>query len=200
MHLRPAAILIALSLTLIAATGCAEQVEGSAIADPKAAAEPADPTSTSKKPPTSSSPAKPSATTAPKQGDVKITTKKKAVGLETCGVLKAADIESATGGKSSADGGCILTISNPSAVVTQMVTVPEVANEEGEKKQIEIGGNTAWQVASSKEDCQVTVMLTDDPAAITTAFSVSVLAIEELDTCGAALKLATLGFERIPNA
>ena len=43
-------------------------------------------------------------------------------------------------------------------------------------------------------------MLTDDPAAITTAFSVSVLAIDELDTCGAALKLATAGFERIPNA
>lgn len=199
MHLRPAAILIALSLTLTAATGCAEQVKGSAIADPKAAAEPADPTSTSKKPPASTS-TKPSATTAPEQGDVKITTKKKAVGLETCGALKAADIESATGGKSSADGGCIHTLSNPSSVVTQMVTVPEVTNEEGEKKQIEIGGNTAWQVAASKEECQVTVMLTDDPTAITTAFSVSVLAIDEFDTCAAALKLATTGFERIPNA
>lgn len=199
MHLRPAAILIALSLALTTATGCAEQVKGSATADPKAVTEPAAPTSTSKKPPASTS-TRPSATTAPKQGDVKITTKKKAAGLETCGVLKAADIESAIGGKSSANGGCIHTLSNPSAVVTQMVTVPEVANEEGEKKQIEIGGNTAWQVAASKEDCQVTVMLTDDPTAITTAFSVSVLALDALDTCAAALKLATTGFERIPNA
>ncbi len=81
-----------------------------------------------------------------------------------------------------------------------MVTVPDAVDQDGEKKQIEIGGNTAWQVSSSKEDCQVTVMLTDDPSAITPAFSVSVLAIEELDTCATALKLATQGFNRIPNA
>lgn len=200
MHLRPAAIFLALSLTLTAATGCAEQVKGNAVADTNATPEPDAPASTSKKPPTSTPPKNPSATNAPKPGDVKITTKKKTAGLETCGVLKAADVEAATGGKSAADGGCIHTLSNPSAVVTQMVTVPEVVDEEGEKKQIEIGGNTAWQVAGSKEDCQVTVMLTDDPAAITTAFSVSVLALDEFDTCGAALKLATAGFERIPNA
>ncbi|KOV79117.1 hypothetical protein [Nocardia sp. NRRL S-836] len=200
MHPRPAALLLALSLTLTAATGCAEHVKGSAVADTNAAPEPEAPASTSKKAPTSVS-QKPTPTgTAPKQGDVKIATKKKTAGLETCGVLKAADIESATGGKSAADGGCIHTLSNPSAVVTQMVTVPEVVDEEGEKKQIEIGGNTAWQVAASKEDCQVTVMLTDDPTAITTAFSVSVLALDELDTCAAALKLATAGFNRIPNA
>lgn len=200
MHLRPAAILLALSLTLAAVTGCAEQVKGSAVADTNAAPEPADPTDTSKKPTASSKPTKPTASTPAKPGDVKITTKKKTAGLETCGVLKSADIEAATGGKSSADGGCIHTITGPSAVITQMVTVPEVADEEGEKKQIEIGGNTAWQVTSSAEDCQVTVMLTDDPDAITSAFSVSVLAIEELDTCGTAVKLATRGFERIPNA
>ncbi|ANZ34965.1 hypothetical protein BBK82_01630 [Lentzea guizhouensis] len=202
MHLRPAALLLALSLTLTAATGCAEQVKGSAVADTNAAPEPEAPASTSKRPSTSTAPKSPSptATNAPKQGDVKIATKKKTAGLETCGVLKAADIESATGGKSAADGGCIHTLPNPSAVITQMVTVPEVVDGEGEKKQIEIGGNTAWQVAASKEDCQVTVMLTDDPTAITTAFSVSVLALDELDTCAAALKLATTGFERIPNA
>jgi hypothetical protein len=200
MHLRPAAILLALSLTLAAVTGCAEQVKGSAVADTNAAPEPADPTDTSKKPTASTKPTKPTASTPAKPGDVKITTKKKTAGLETCGVLKSADIEAATGGKSSADGGCIHTITGPSAVITQMVTVPEVADEEGEKKQIEIGGNTAWQVSASKEDCQVTVMLTDDPNAITSAFSVSVLAIEELDTCAAALKLATEGFNRIPSA
>jgi hypothetical protein len=200
MHLRPAAILLALSLTLAAVTGCAEQVKGSAVADTNAAPEPADPTDTSKKPTAGTKPTKPTASTPAKPGDVKITTKKKTAGLETCGVLKSADIEAATGGKSSADGGCIHTITGPSAVITQMVTVPEVADEEGEKKQIEIGGNTAWQVTSSTEDCQVTVMLTDDPDAITSAFSVSVLAIEELDTCGTAVKLATRGFERIPNA
>lgn len=143
---------------------------------------------------------KPADPTAPKQGDVKITTKKKAAGLETCGVLRAADIEAATGGKSSADGGCIHTTTGPSAVITQMVMIPDVAEQEGEKKQIEIGGNTAWQVAASKEDCRVTVMLTDDPAVITPAFSVSVLAIDDLDTCATALKLATEGFNRIPNA
>ncbi|MFI6100541.1 hypothetical protein ACIA8G_33755 [Lentzea sp. NPDC051213] len=200
MHLRPAAILIALSLTLTAVTGCAQQVKGSAVADTNAAPEPADPTSTSKKAPASTSATKPADPSGQKRADVKITTKKKATGLETCGVLKSADIEAATGGKSSADGGCIHTTTGPSTVITQMVTVPDVADGEGEKKQIEIGGNTAWQVSNGKEDCQVTVMLTDDPAAITPAFSVSVLAIDELDTCAAALKLAKQGFERIPNA
>jgi len=201
MHLRPAAILLALGLTLAAVTGCAEQVKGNATADTNAVQEPADPTTTSKKPSASTPASKPaSPTTAPKQGEVKVTTKKKATGLETCGVLKAADIEAATGGKSSADGGCIHTTTGPSTVITQMVTVPDVADQEGDKKQIEIGGNTAWQVSAAKEDCQVTVMLTDDPNVITPAFSVSVLAIEELDTCATALKLATEGFNRIPNA
>ncbi|WP_439664424.1 hypothetical protein ACSHWB_25100 [Lentzea sp. HUAS TT2] len=200
MHLRPAAILLALGLTLAAVSGCAEQVKGSARADANAAQEPADPTTTTRKPPASTATSKPADPTAQKQGDVKITTKKKAAGLETCGVLKTADIEAATGGKSSADGGCIHTTTGPSTVITQMVTVPDVVEQEGEKKQIEIGGNTAWQVSASKEDCQVTVMLTDDPSAITTAFSVNVLAIEEMDTCGTALKLATEGFNRIPNA
>lgn len=200
MHLRPAAILLALTLTLAAVTGCSEQVKGTASADPAAEA-PAATTSTSKKPSTSTPASKPADPTAPKQqGDIKISTKKKTAGLETCGVLKAADIEAATGGKSSADGGCIHTTTGPSTVITQMVTVPDAVDQDGEKKQIEIGGNTAWQVSASKEDCQVTVMLTDDPSAITSAFSVSVLAIEELDTCAAALKLATQGFNRIPNA
>ncbi|MDX3664111.1 hypothetical protein PV646_43080 [Streptomyces sp. ID05-26A] len=201
MHLRPAAILLALGLTLAAISGCAEQVKGTATADAGAIQEPADPTTTSKKPPASTATSKPaSPTTAQKKGDVKITTKKKTTGLETCGVLKASDIEAATGGKSTADGGCIHTTTGPSAVITQMVTVPEVADQDGEKKQIEIGGNTAWQVSPAKDDCQVTVMLTDDPTAITSAFSVSVLAVEELDTCGIALKLATDGFNRIPSA
>jgi hypothetical protein len=200
MHLRPAAVLLALGLTLAAVTGCSEQVKGSARADTNAAPRPADPTSTSKKAPASTPASKPADPTAPKQGDVKITTRKKAGGLETCGVLKVADIETATGGKSSADGGCIQSTTGPSTVITQMVTVPDVADQDGEKKQIEIGGNTAWQVAASKEDCQVTVMLTDDQAVITPAFSVSVLAIDDVDTCGIALKLATEGFNRIPNA
>jgi hypothetical protein len=200
MHLRPAAILLALILPLAALTGCSEQVTGSATADPNAES-PATPPSASKKPSTSTPASKPADPTAPRQqGDIKITTKKKTAGLETCGVLKSADIEAATGGKSSADGGCIHTITGPSAVITQMVTIPDVADQEGEKKQIDIGGNTAWQVSASKDDCQVTVMLTDDPAAITPAFSVSVLAIEEIDTCATALKLTTQGFERIPNA
>ncbi|SDP85871.1 hypothetical protein [Lentzea jiangxiensis] len=200
MHLRPAAVLLALGLTLATATGCAEQVRGSASPDPKAVEQSTAPSTTSRKPQRSATPSKPTAPTAPKQGDVKIGTKKKATGLETCGVLKPADIEAATGGKSSADGGCIHTVTNPSAVITQLVTIPDVVDQEGEKKQIDIGGNTAWQVAASKEDCQVTVMLTDDPAVITPAFSVSVLAIDDLDTCGTALKLATEGFNRIPNA
>lgn len=202
MHLRPAALLLALGLTLAAVTGCSEQVQGSAVAGGDAATtEPEAPTtSTSRKAPTSTAPTQPADPTGQKPGDVKISTKKKTTGLETCGVLKAADIEAATGGKSTADGGCIHTISGPSAVITQMVTVPEAVEEEGEKKQIEIGGNTAWQVSASGEDCQVTVMLTDDPSVITQAFSVSVLAIEEIDTCGTALKLVQRGFDRIPNA
>lgn len=200
MHLRPAAVLLALGLTLAAVSGCAEQVKGQARADANATQEAPDPTTPSKKPPTSTAASKPADPTPQKQGDVKIATKKKATGLETCGILKTADIEAATGGKSSADGGCIHTTTGPSTVITQMVTVPDVADQEGEKKQIEIGGNTAWQVSASKEDCQVTVMLTDDPTVITSAFSVNVLAIEEMDTCATALKLATEGFNRIPGA
>ncbi|RDI17437.1 hypothetical protein [Lentzea flaviverrucosa] len=200
MHLRPAAVLLALGLTLAAVSGCAEQVKGQARADANATQEAPDPTTPSKKPPTSTAASKPADPTPQKQGDVKIATKKKATGLETCGILKTADIEAATGGKSSADGGCIHTTTGPSTVITQMVTVPDVVDQEGEKKQIEIGGNTAWQVSASKEDCQVTVMLTDDPTVITSAFSVNVLAIEEMDTCATALKLATEGFNRIPAA
>lgn len=201
MHQRPAAILLALILPLAALTGCSDQIKGSATADPNATEAPATPPATSKRPSTSTPASKPADPTAPKQqGDFKITTKKKTAGLETCGVLKSADIQAATGGKTSADGGCIHSTTEPSTVITQMVTVPEVTDQDGEKKQIDIGGNTAWQVSASKADCQVTVMLTDDPAAITSAFSVSVLAIEDFDTCAAALKLATQGFERIPNA
>ena len=73
------------------------------MADTNAAPEPADRTSTSRKPPASTSATKPANPTSQKPGDVKITTKKKAAGLDTCGVLKPADIESATGGKSSYD-------------------------------------------------------------------------------------------------
>ncbi|GLY54234.1 hypothetical protein [Lentzea sp. NBRC 102530] len=201
MHRRPAAVLAALCLTLVAVTGCAAEVKGTATADPNATQEAADPTTTSRKAPASTANSKPATPTKPhQQGAVKVTTKKKATGLETCGVLKAADIEAATGGKSSADGGCIHTTTGPSAVITQIVTVPDIADQDGEMKQIEIGGNTAWQVAASKEDCQVTVVLTDDPTVITSAFSVSVLAIDDLDTCATALKLATEGFNRIPNA
>ncbi|WP_394621686.1 hypothetical protein JNUCC0626_22145 [Lentzea sp. JNUCC 0626] len=201
MHPRAAAVLAALSLTLLAATGCAAEVKGTATADPNATQEASDPTTTSRKPPASTANSKPATPTKPQQqGAVKIGTKKKANGLEICGVLKAADIEAATGGKSSADGGCIHTTTGPSAVITQIVTVPDIADQDGEKKQIEIGGNTAWQVAAGKEDCQVTVILTDDPTVITSAFSVSVLAIDDLDTCATALKLATEGFNRIPNA
>lgn len=197
MHQRPAAVLLALILPLAALTGCSGQIKGSATADPNAAEAPATPPATSKKPSTST----PASTPAPKQqGNVKITAKKKTTGLETCGVLKSADIQAATGGKTSADGSCTHSTTDPSTFITQMVTVPDVTDQEGEKKQLEIGGNTAWQVSSSKADCQVTVMLTDDPAAITSAFSVSVLAIEDFDTCAAALKLATQGFDRIPNA
>jgi hypothetical protein len=201
MHLRPAATLLALTLTLAAATGCSEQVKGSAAADPSAAEAPATPPSASKKPSPSTPASKAADPTAPApQGNIKIGTRKKTTGLEICGVLKAADIEAATGGKSSADGGCVHSITSPSAFITQIVTVPDVADQEGEKKTIEIGGNTAWQIGDSKQDCQVTVMLTDDPAAIASAFSVSVVATEELDACGIALKLATEGFNRIPGA
>ncbi|MFD5826847.1 hypothetical protein [Lentzea sp. NPDC060358] len=200
MQLRPAAILLALGLTLAAATGCSEQVTGSATADTNATTtRPTATTPTSRRTPATTA-AKPTRPTSQKTGDVKIGTKKKSTGLETCGVLKSADVEAATGGKASADGGCIVTTTDPTAVITQLVTIPGTMEREGEKKQIEIGGNTAWQVASSGENCQVTVMLTDDPAAVTSAFSVSVLAFDKFDACAAALKLAQQGFDRIPNA
>ncbi|TWP49055.1 hypothetical protein FKR81_25620 [Lentzea tibetensis] len=196
MQSRLASALIVLTLA-IGVTGCAQRIGGTALAgaDAKKASE-----TTSKKPPTSSS--KSTKTSAPptstksSSGDVKIKVAKKTEGYEDCDILKPADIATAVGGKAG-EGGCVQSTENPYAVITQMVTF---ADADGEKKPIEVGGNTAWEVVDKEGDCSIVVMLTDDPKAITPAWVVKVLEVDDIDSCGIALKLATLGFERLPNA
>jgi hypothetical protein len=198
MQPRLASALIApIVLTLaIGVTGCAQRIGGTAVAGAEKPTE----TSSSKKPTstkstkTSSPPT--SSTKSSGNGDVKISVEKKTEGYEDCEILKPADIATAIGGKAT-EGGCVQSTSDPYAVVSQMVTF---ADADGEKKPLEVGGNTAWEVVDKEGDCSVIVMLTDDPKAITPAYVVKVLEVDDIDSCGIALKLATLGFERIPNA
>lgn len=198
MRLRPATTLIALTALLAVTTGCSQQVQGTPTAGAAPTTEESS-TAPSKKAP--ANPSTPAAPTTPKTGadKVKIATKKKTTGVEACGVLKVADVEAATGGKSAADGGCIQMTSNPTVMVTQMLTIYDM-EQEGETKALEIGGNSARQASTAKSDCQVIVALTDDQTSIMNAFMVSVAGIEEIDACPAAIKLATQAFERFPNA
>ncbi|MGM1062128.1 hypothetical protein [Saccharothrix sp. Mg75] len=205
MHLRrvpalTAALALALTLGLSA---CATTVAGKPLAAAGGG-------SAAEKSTDKSVPGKPSATKPSKvepsapgtggqkpSGDVKIATKKKTEGYEDCDILTPEDVAAAVGAAKGGEKGCVQSTEDPFAVVLFMVTFAEY---EGEARTIEVGGNTAYEVKESGGDCSVIVMLTDDPDEITPAFLASVTPIDEIDPCAIALKLATKGFEKIPNA
>lgn len=205
MHLRRVPALtavLALALTL-GLSACATKVVGSPVAAAGAATgektASGKPSSTKTSSPKSSSKAgSPKTTEAEKpSGDVKITTKKKTEGYEDCDILTPEDVAAAVGAAKGGEKGCVQSTEDPFSVVLFMVTFAEY---EGEARTIEIGGNTAYEVKEKGGDCTVLVMLTDDPEEITPAFQATVTPIDEIDPCEIALKLATKGFEKIPNA
>ncbi|WP_433270276.1 hypothetical protein ACQPZF_09310 [Actinosynnema sp. CS-041913] len=144
----------------------------------------------------SSSAGTPTSGTKP-AGTVKIGTKKKTSGYEDCDILTPDEVAAAIGAKKAGEKGCVQSTEEPLAVVLFMVTFAEY---EGQAREITVGGNTAYEVKENGGDCSVLVMLTDDPEEITPAFLASVTPIDTFDPCEVALKLATKGFEKIPNA
>ncbi|QQQ77951.1 hypothetical protein IOD16_05535 [Saccharothrix sp. 6-C] len=205
MHLRrvpalTAALAMALTLGLSA---CATTVSGSPVAaaggstgEKTASGKPSSTKTSSPK--ASSKAGEPKTTEAEKpSGDVKITTKKKTEGYEDCDILTPEDVAAAVGATKGGEKGCVQSTEDPFSVVLFMVTFAEY---EGEARTIEVGGNTAYEVKEKGGDCTVLVMLTDDPDEITPAFQATVTPIDEIDPCQIALKLATKGFEKIPNA
>lgn len=205
MHLRRVpALTAALALALaFGLSACATAVPGKPLAasggagkttsSPTASSKPSAPKTTSKP----SESAEPGGLDAKPSGDVKITTRKKTEGYDECALLSPEEVASAVGATKSGEQGCVQSTEEPFTVVLFMLTMAEY---EGEARPIEIGGNTAYEVEEDSGDCTVLVMLTDDPEEITPAFMASVTPIDEIDPCAIALKLATMGFEKIPNA
>jgi hypothetical protein len=198
MHMRrvtalTAVLTMALSLGL---AGCAQKINGTAVV--AAGATTGRPTSATKGKPTTTpkaptSPAKPTATDKP-AGKIKITTKKKTE--SSCEILSPAEVAEALGAKPAPTPGCVQTTSDPLVVILLMITLPDY---DGTARDIEVAGNTAYEIKQGN-DCSVMIMLTDDPDEITPALLASVTPLDEVDTCGLALKLATAAFNKIPNA
>ncbi|MEU5692738.1 DUF3558 family protein [Actinosynnema sp. NPDC020468] len=193
-----AALAVALTLGLSA---CATKVVGTPVAaagattgEKTTAAKPSTKTTSGK--PTASSAGVPTSGTKP-AGKIKIKTKKKTSGYEDCDLLTPEDVAAATGAQKSSEKGCVQSTENPFTVVLFMVTFAEY---DGDATEIEVGGNTAYQVKNKNGDCSVLVMLTDDPDEITPAFLASVTPIDQIQPCEVALKLATKAFDKIPNA
>ncbi len=205
MHMRrvPALTAVLTVALTIGLGGCAQKINGIAVV----AADAGTPTtsstkskttapSTTGKTPTSAGKPTTSATTGKPTGKIKITTKKKTDGYVSCEILTPEEVAAAVGAKPSTTPGCVQSTSDPLVVVLVMVTLPEY---EGTAREIEVAGNTAYEIKDGT-DCSVMVMLTDDPEEITSAFLASVTPLDQIDTCGVALKLATAGFNKIPNA
>ncbi|WP_199443261.1 hypothetical protein [Umezawaea beigongshangensis] len=194
----------ALTLGLAA---CAQQVGGSPVAAPgaRASAEPSVTKSSSPRA-TRSSAGEPtrrtvSSVTPPPaggSGEVRIAKQKKTEGFDDCALVTPADVETATGGTIDSAEGCVLSTENPSTVILASVTFAELAGD-GDKKNLEVGGNTAVQTEQDGR-CSVMVHLTDDPDAITPAYLVAVTEFDDVDSCGIALKLVQTGFDKIPDA
>ncbi|QFZ17519.1 DUF3558 domain-containing protein [Saccharothrix syringae] len=207
MHLRRVpALTAALAVALVfGLSACATSVTGK----PLAAAGGGTGKTTSSKPPASSTKTSSPKTTEPTDedsgapdpkkpsGNVKITTKKKTEGYDDCALLTPEDVTAAVGAAKGGEPGCVQSTEEPYTVVLFMLSP---LSYEGEPRTIEVGGNTAYEIRESGGDCTVLVMLTDDSSEVTPAFMASVTPIDEIDPCPVALKLATKGFEKIPNA
>ncbi|WP_158840236.1 hypothetical protein [Saccharothrix deserti] len=206
MHLRRVSALttvLALALTL-GLTACATKVVGSPVAaaggssgEKTTSGKPSSTKTSNKTSNKTSTPAADPTGSDKPAGDVKITTKKKTEGYEDCDLLTPEEVAAAVGAAKGGEKGCVQSTEDPFSVVLFMVTFAEY---EGEARPIEIGGNTAYEVKEKGGDCTVLVMLTDDPDEITPAFQATVTPIDDFDPCAIALKLATKGFEKIPNA
>lgn len=207
---RVPALAAATAVLALGLTACAQQVPGNPVAarDTSAGESSASaprPTRTSTAPsatkpsarrPSTTAEDSPTATGRP-AGEVKITQRKKTTGFEDCDILSPEEVASTIGAQKGGEKGCLQTTEGPFVVVLLMVTV---ADHQGDARQFELGGNTAYQIDEQGGDCTVMVMLTDDPEAITPALTATVTPVEGADTCAVALKLATKAFEKIPNA
>ncbi|NUT53036.1 MAG: hypothetical protein HOV94_37970 [Saccharothrix sp.] len=205
MHLRRVPALtavLALALT-IGLSACATKVVGSPVAaagaDTGGKSTSGKPSSTkTSSPKTTAKSDKPEIPSTNKpSGDVKIATKKKTDGYEDCDLLTPEEVAAAIGATKVGEKGCVQSTENPYAVVLFMLNFAEY---EGQARNIEVGGNTAYEVKEENGDCTVLVMLTDDPDEITPAFQATVTPIDEFEPCAVALKLATTAFNKIPNA
>ncbi|MCS7476609.1 DUF3558 domain-containing protein [Umezawaea endophytica] len=197
MHMRrvtalTAVLTMALSLGL---AGCAQKINGTAVMAADASVE--KPTTTTKGKPTTTAKA-PTTSAKPTEtkpaGKIKITTKKKTE--SNCEILSPEEVAAALGAKPAPTPGCVQTTSDPLVVILLMVTLSDY---DGTAREIEVAGNTAYEIKEGN-DCSVMIMLTDDPEVITPALLASVTPLDEVDTCGLALKLATAAFNKIPNA
>ncbi|HEX6342764.1 DUF3558 family protein [Umezawaea sp.] len=198
MHMRrvtalTAVLTVALTLGL---AGCAQKINGTAVVAAGANTTTTKPTTSSKGKPTTTTkatPTKPTSTDKP-SGKIKITTKKKTE--PSCEILSPEEVATAIGSKPATAPGCVQSTSDPLVVILLLITLPDY---EGTAREIEVAGNTAYEIKDGT-DCSVMVMLTDDPDEITPALLASVTPLDEVDTCGVALKLATAAFNKIPNA
>ncbi|MEJ2857013.1 MULTISPECIES: hypothetical protein [unclassified Saccharothrix] len=131
-------------------------------------------------------------------GNLKIGTRKKSEGYDSCELLTPEEVAAAVGAKKPGDKGCVQSTEEPFTLVLFRVGFDF---HEGEAREFEVGGNTAYEVQEDGS-CTVVVVL-DEPqtAGLIPAFTANVTPFDEGgNPCDAALKLAEKGFEKIPNA
>lgn len=133
-------------------------------------------------------------------GDVKIGTRKKSEGFDSCELLTPQDVAEAVGAQQPGDPGCVQSTDDPFTLV--LFRIGADITDDQQRRAFEIGGNTAYEVPEEGGSCTVVVVLDEpDSIGITPAFSATVTPIDDNGKpCEAALKLATKGFEKIPNA
>ncbi|GAA0244080.1 hypothetical protein GCM10010492_49160 [Saccharothrix mutabilis subsp. mutabilis] len=133
-------------------------------------------------------------------GSVKVGTRKKSEGYDSCELLTPQDVAEAVGARKPGDPGCVQSTDEPFTLV--LFRVGFDTTDDQERREFEIGGNTAYEVQEEGGSCTVVVVL-DEPGTVglTPAFTANVTPIDDSGKpCEAALKLATKGFEKIPNA
>ncbi|MFI9817081.1 DUF3558 domain-containing protein [Saccharothrix variisporea] len=191
------ALLLGLSACATTVTGSAKPAAGGTSAGKTTSGKPSSTkTSTSgKKTAVSTTVTKPGSSTG---DNLKIGTRKKSEGYDSCDLLTPEEVAAAVGAQKAGDKGCVQSTEDPFTLVLFRVGFDF---HEGDAREFEVGGNTAYEV---KEDgsCTVVVVL-DQPqtAGLIPAFTANVTPFDEGgNPCDAALKLAQKGFEKIPNA